>query len=774
MINRRLATRFTHLQIERVLRVETIAELMSAQVGRTIRQVMGKRNPQGISDELAQLPNRLSRIADTAFVRLARWSHRATVSVLVGTLPRKWFRAVNPATVLVGEDVGDGDNTFLIGDGTGPIVGKRLDDEEWEAWVQEHVWPPPSEERVREIVRRPTMGQTWEQRIEKLSRLIEPEITAMKLTDAFSEGQNVDQIAREILPHIDGNIRASAKRIARTEGLRIANTMQREMYEDLGDLMVGTQILATLDEHTRPHHAIRNGRIHYNDRRRQPNVDTLPVLPDEPNCRCFDVPVMKMPDEVKNDPKLAAEFQNADGDAIPDPTVYNEWFSKADESRRMLAVGKRRYNEVKKKLGREPDWLDFVDPEGRLVPTERLKNETAEKRNARRQEVQFVIDERRQMIADIRASGFELPRPKRKRRKKKPPEIVQPVQPVKPKKNTPDANGGPDSVQPKEDRKAILQRIAARPLKDRLKKRRTVKKPQDELAISKDRVDLVQKKMKEQAGRAEQIRKAFLDAVPDDKLDRDDFRKRQEELRKERRKIPPNHERLKELRSSFREDAIVFTDQTNEERKALIEAIRPDHRVQFEWKGRQATIGKHGGRAADFLAEITSLEHAANPHHGTTAGGYHVKARKSGKNRSWHRSGEGVFMREYAPATTWVHEAAHSIEELDEVHELCKGFLLHRVGDEAPVLMRHVVPSANYDAWETGRKDDFLKTYLDTGLRDHEDAANSAYYAGKHYNGSTEILSMGAELLYEDPAGFARSDPEWFDFTVGVLTGGLL
>lgn len=440
MINRRLASRFTHLQIERVLRAESIAELLAAQVDRSLKQALKKRQAADIADILAELPDRLTRIADTAFQRLATWSHREAVLVLVRTLPRRWFRAVSAATVLVGESHGapagqgggfvagrggvagwEKDDPLHFDNGVEPIIDKKLTDAEWAAWVQQHVFPAPDADTVQKIIEQDVKGKTWRERVNQLSRLIQPEVTALRLSEAFAEGRNVDEITRDLLPHITGGVRSSAQRIARTEGLRIANTMQREMYEDLGDLLAGIQILATLDERTRPEHALRNGRIHYTDRRRRPNVDTLPDLPDQPNCRCFDVPVMKLPEELKDDPNLAAQFQNAAGNAIPDPLEYQDWFRTADRPRRELAVGRRRYREMIKKLGREPQWSDFVKPDGTLMPLKELKSESDIERAIRLRYVQDAIAHRRQQILDVKAGGFELPAgPGRAKKPRKP------------------------------------------------------------------------------------------------------------------------------------------------------------------------------------------------------------------------------------------------------------------------------------------------------------------------------------------------------------------
>lgn len=52
-------------------------------------------------------------------------------------------------------------------------------------------------------------------------------------------------------------------------------------------------------------------------------------------------------------------------------------------------------------------------------------------------------------------------------------------------------------------------------------------------------------------------------------------------------------------------------------------------------------------------------------------------------------------------------------------------------------------------------------------------------YCGKDYidrrgkRVATEILSMGVQMLFTDPVGFAKDDREYFDFVVGVLGCGV-
>ena len=35
---------------------------------------------------------------------------------------------------------------------------------------------------------------------------------------------------------------------------------------------------------------------------------------------------------------------------------------------------------------------------------------------------------------------------------------------------------------------------------------------------------------------------------------------------------------------------------------------------------------------------------------------------------------------------------------------------------------------------------------------------------------STEVISVGVEIMYRDPIAFAKQDPGWFDFIIDVLT----
>jgi len=72
---------------------------------------------------------------------------------------------------------------------------------------------------------------------------------------------------------------------------------------------------------------------------------------------------------------------------------------------------------------------------------------------------------------------------------------------------------------------------------------------------------------------------------------------------------------------------------------------------------------------------------------------------------------------------------------------------------------------SRYDDQELGRGDDFLKLYPGKPHR--------GYYTGKDYGavGHTEVISMGIQLLAENPAFFAEMDREFFKFVIRVMRG---
>ena len=112
----------------------------------------------------------------------------------------------------------------------------------------------------------------WAKRFASLTRLALPGTLAAAIARGTLELKHPYEIARDIRPLVQ-NVQVSARRIARTECLRIAHTVQMDTYEKLGDMVIGYQVHAVLDSRTRPAHRERDGFIYY----KNPKGDQRPM-----------------------------------------------------------------------------------------------------------------------------------------------------------------------------------------------------------------------------------------------------------------------------------------------------------------------------------------------------------------------------------------------------------------------------------------------------------------------------------------------------------------
>jgi SPP1 gp7 family putative phage head morphogenesis protein len=439
IIDQRLAAEMHKRQIETLVKAEGVAnrvsdgieeaasrwvQMMASDVDISIRLRVGSRlwynHFMGIAPTL-----------DDQFRRLIGWSHQEQVAVYAAVIPRRWFRKVSPEVaaipnleeivqpplpsrdVTVPGQLGAQDLRAAVS--TEPIAERteRMSDEEWQRVLSEVVFQPPSRAEVEQMLHtKGPDGISWQGRFEQLSRRItDIDRMSQELIVGYANGENLQQLKKRALPLVEG-IQASAKRIVRTEGLRIAEQVQRRSWDGLGDMMVGAQVLAVLDQNTRPEHAARNGTIYYEQPTAgQKSMAELPMLPDQPNCRCWSTPVLQPPKELENDPDVAAAFANDQGAGIPDPASYDNWFASADRERQVMAVGARRYRAVEDLLRglRPPEWTDFIDEEGKLLPISKINSESPADRATRKFEVGEVIRKRGEQVKAIAAKGFVLP-----------------------------------------------------------------------------------------------------------------------------------------------------------------------------------------------------------------------------------------------------------------------------------------------------------------------------------------------------------------------------
>jgi hypothetical protein len=134
--------------------------------------------------------------------------------------------------------------------------------------------------------------------------------------------------------------------------------------------------------------------------------------------------------------------------------------------------------------------------------------------------------------------------------------------------------------------------------------------------------------------------------------------------------------------------------------------------------------------------------------------------------RAFHKPSAGAYksilnLAADTNSATVIHEWGHALEHQNPgIGRAAQAFLDKRVGGETSVKFNDVV-GGGYSDDERGRSDGFAAAF-----------GRHAHYVGKDYGGkATEIMSMGMELLYKDPIHFAKADPEYFEFVVGVLHG---
>jgi hypothetical protein len=127
--------------------------------------------------------------------------------------------------------------------------------------------------------------------------------------------------------------------------------------------------------------------------------------------------------------------------------------------------------------------------------------------------------------------------------------------------------------------------------------------------------------------------------------------------------------------------------------------------------------------------------------------------------RAYVSGDKHIFLTEYSSKSTVVHELGHVLEGVDyRIEKAAVDFLKRRIaGYEQTEKLSEVTGNSAYKNSEVTVADNFMHPYM-----------------GKIYPGfkSTEIMSMGMQLFFDDPVKFARDDPDMFRFIYAVVRVG--
>jgi hypothetical protein len=166
-------------------------------------------------------------------------------------------------------------------------------------------------------------------------------------------------------------------------------------------------------------------------------------------------------------------------------------------------------------------------------------------------------------------------------------------------------------------------------------------------------------------------------------------------------------------------------------------------------------------KSQDYLREVSSKDgaaHGANVEVKAIPGrAYYIGTERKGYIHTASDDDPGISS----------HEFGHHLENKAWVKEIVGEFREKRFDPKDDTPMAEAFPQSGYSKDEVGNPDRMLETF--------KGDASMAAYTGKTYVAAggqvTEIVSMGVEQLYRDPAHFAKADPEYFALTIKVLQG---
>ena len=293
--NRLMARAAIH-QVEMLGRADALADAVDAAIrGVWERLLAAMRFDHGFTANqaraakiLGELPGLVAGEMALGLGRLFRASHAEVAQATVAVLPKPYLRALTGEAAVVEAILEDKPGPSAPGFVTIGFKGieklPRLkpgaSPDEGKDFLQALLFPAPDEGEVLRRLGPVVQPANWQALGNGAAKKM-PQELAQLIAQSTARGNTQAQTAKELLPYFDGS-RTRARRSARTFGMLVSNHGALAAHEQLGDMLVGYQIHATHDQHTRPHHAARDGTIYYKDPKPgQKGLDEMPRPPLE-------------------------------------------------------------------------------------------------------------------------------------------------------------------------------------------------------------------------------------------------------------------------------------------------------------------------------------------------------------------------------------------------------------------------------------------------------------------------------------------------------------
>ena len=266
---------------------------------------------------------RLSKAVEKELRNLWDWSWMSATESIVQALPMKyWLVKTAPVGRLAVPAIEATSRQEATGQGRPVVLSEELDwnseydrilagevdDAEARELVRQFEFPPPSAERVNQILEATAAddGLSAMERIKTVEASRIPELQQL-IVDSFSaqasgKASLIDYLSprlRQLVGNDPGKstgMNYRARRIARTEGVRISQAGLDEAWDKVPDGIIdGKQWFSALVPLTRPDHAALHEKIF------RRGVDggyvgedgqAMPPIPWGPNCLCWDSPVL--------------------------------------------------------------------------------------------------------------------------------------------------------------------------------------------------------------------------------------------------------------------------------------------------------------------------------------------------------------------------------------------------------------------------------------------------------------------------------------------------